>query len=47
MTQEALLAYAHILAILTMVVFLTSEAALCRPEAISCSTSQVLRQAMP
>lgn len=32
MTQEALLAYAHLLAILTMVVFLTSEAALCRPE---------------
>jgi putative membrane protein len=32
MTQEALLAYAHILAILTLVVFLTSEAALCRPE---------------
>ena len=32
MTQEALLAYAHILAFLTLVVFLTSEAALCRPE---------------
>ena len=32
MTTEALLAYAHILAILTMVVFLASEAALCRPE---------------
>lgn len=32
MTQEALLTYAHILAILTLVVFLTSEAALCRPE---------------
>lgn len=32
MTQEALLAYAHLLAILTMVVFLTSEAALCRAE---------------
>jgi putative membrane protein len=32
MTQEALLAYAHLLAILTMVVFVTSEAALCRPE---------------
>lgn len=32
MTQEALLAYAHILAILTLVVFLTSEAVLCRPE---------------
>jgi putative membrane protein len=35
MTLEALLAYAHILAILTMVVFLTSEAALCRPEWMS------------
>lgn len=32
MTLEALLAYAHLLAILTMVVFLTSEAALCRVE---------------
>ncbi|RYX95593.1 MAG: DUF2214 family protein [Comamonadaceae bacterium] len=32
MTTEALLAYAHLLAILTMVVFLASEAALCRPE---------------
>ena len=32
MTLEALLAYAHILAILTMVVFISSEAALCRPE---------------
>lgn len=35
MTTEALLAYAHFLAILTMVVFLTSEAALCRPEWMS------------
>ena len=32
MTLEALLAYAHILAILTMVVFLASEAALCRAQ---------------
>ena len=32
MTVEALLAYAHLLAILTMVVFLASEAALCRVE---------------
>ncbi len=32
MTLEALLAYAHLLAILTMVVFIASEAALCRPE---------------
>lgn len=31
MTSEALLSYAHILAFLTLVVFLTSEAALCRP----------------
>lgn len=30
MTLEALLAYVHLLAILTMVVFLASEAALCR-----------------
>lgn len=32
MTTEALLAYAHLLAILTMTVFLASEAALCRAE---------------
>jgi putative membrane protein len=32
MTLEAGLAYAHLLAILTMVVFLASEAALCRGE---------------
>jgi putative membrane protein len=32
MTLESLLQYAHILAILTLVVFLTSEAALCRAE---------------
>jgi putative membrane protein len=32
MTTEALLAYAHILAFLTLVVFVSSEAALCRPE---------------
>ncbi len=32
MTVDALLAYAHLLAILTMVVFLASEAALCRGE---------------
>jgi putative membrane protein len=32
MTLEALLAYAHLLAILTMVVFLASEAALCRAQ---------------
>ncbi|MET0312150.1 MAG: DUF2214 family protein [Burkholderiaceae bacterium] len=32
MTTEALLAYAHLLAIFTMIVFLASEAALCRAE---------------
>ena len=32
MTLEALLAYAHFLAILTLVVFIASEAALCRVE---------------
>ncbi|WP_295548759.1 DUF2214 family protein [uncultured Pseudacidovorax sp.] len=32
MTLEAILAYLHLLAILTMVVFLSSEAALCRIE---------------
>jgi len=32
MTAEALLSYAHLLAILTLVVFVASEAALCRPE---------------
>lgn len=32
MSTEALLSYAHILAILTMTVFLASEAALCRAE---------------
>lgn len=42
MTTEALLAYAHLLAILTMVVFLTSEAALCRPEWMSPSIVQRL-----
>ena len=35
MSLEALLAYAHFLAILTMVVFISSEAALCRPEWIN------------
>ena len=32
MTLEAILAYLHIAAILTLVVFISSEAALCRPE---------------
>lgn len=35
MILESLLAYAHILAFLTLVVFLTSEAAICRPEWMS------------
>lgn len=35
MLVESLLAYAHFVAILTLVVFLTSEAALCRPEWIN------------
>ena len=35
MTLEALLAYAHFLAILTLVVFIASQAALCRPEWIN------------
>lgn len=35
MTLEAILAYVHLLAILTMVVFLSSEAALCRSEWIN------------
>lgn len=35
MLVEALLAYAHFIAILSLVVFLTSEAALCRPEWIN------------
>ena len=32
MTLESLLAYAHVLAVLTLVVFISSEAALCRGE---------------
>ena len=35
MILESLLAYAHLLAILTLVVFISSEAALCRPEWIN------------
>ncbi|MFC5607104.1 DUF2214 family protein [Variovorax soli] len=35
MTLEAILAYVHLLAILTMVVFISSEAALCRVEWIN------------
>ncbi|MBA3594882.1 MAG: DUF2214 family protein [Polaromonas sp.] len=44
MTLEALLAYAHILAILTMVVFLASEAALCRVEWMNAAVVQRLRR---
>ena len=32
MTLEAILAFLHISAILALVVFITSEAAICRPE---------------
>lgn len=42
MTVEALLAYAHLLAILTMVVFLASEAALCRAEWLNAAVVQRL-----
>ena len=42
MTLEALLAYAHLLAILTMVVFLASEAALCRVEWLNAAVVQRL-----
>jgi hypothetical protein len=39
MILESLLAYAHILAILTLVVFIASEAALCRPEWMNATKS--------
>lgn len=42
MTLEALLAYAHLLAILTMIVFLTSEAVLCRAEWMNASAVERL-----
>ena len=42
MTLESLLAYAHILAILTMVVFLASEAALCRTEWLNAAVVEML-----
>jgi putative membrane protein len=42
MTLEALLAYAHLLAILTLVVFISSEAALCRGEWINARVVQRL-----
>ncbi|RYX96791.1 MAG: DUF2214 family protein [Comamonadaceae bacterium] len=42
MTQESLLAYVHLLAILTMVVFLASEAALCRAEWVNAAVVERL-----
>jgi len=42
MTLEAILAYAHLLAILTLVVFIASEAALCRPEWMNAQTVERL-----
>lgn len=42
MTVEALLAYAHLLAILTLVVFISSEAALCRTEWMNAKVVQRL-----
>jgi putative membrane protein len=44
MTLEALLAYAHLLAILTLVVFISSEAALCRAEWLNARTVERLRK---
>ena len=42
MTLEALLAYAHLLAILTLVVFISSEAALCRVDWINAAVVERL-----
>jgi putative membrane protein len=42
MLVESLLAYAHFTAILSLVVFLTSEAALCRPEWMNAAVVQRL-----
>lgn len=42
MTTEALLAYAHFLAILTLAAFLSSEAALCRKEWINAAVVERL-----
>lgn len=42
MLLESLLAYAHFVAILTLVVFMTSEAALCRPEWLNAAVVQRL-----
>ncbi|QJW83429.1 DUF2214 family protein [Ramlibacter terrae] len=42
MTTEALLSYAHLLAIFTLIVFIASEAALCRPEWMNAAVVQRL-----
>ncbi|WP_140632735.1 DUF2214 family protein [Methylibium rhizosphaerae] len=42
MLVESLLAYAHFVAILSLVVFITSEAALCRPEWMNAAVVQRL-----
>jgi putative membrane protein len=42
MTREAILAYVHLLAILTMVVFLVAEAVLCRGEWLNAAVVQRL-----
>jgi putative membrane protein len=44
MTLESLLAYAHLLAVLTLVVFITSEAALCRTEWLNAKVVERLRR---
>ena len=44
MALEALLAYAHILAIPTMVVFLASEATLCQVASMNAAVVQRLRR---
>lgn len=44
MLMESLLAYAHIAAILMLVVFVTGEAALCRPEWLNAAIVRRLRR---
>jgi putative membrane protein len=44
MTLDALLQYAHLLAILTLVVFIGSEAALCRPQWMNAAVVERLVQ---
>ncbi|HYR24774.1 MAG TPA: DUF2214 family protein, partial [Aquabacterium sp.] len=44
MLLESLLAYAHFVAILAVVVFITSEAALCRPEWLNAAVVRRLAQ---